>query len=70
MSWLSATINTLSQRVSRDFEAAFRHALMSRSDLIEELWIKKQEKFLQSARNIRLNCGGKENGNYFSKKCF
>ena len=54
MRWLSATINMLSQRASRVFEAAFRRALMSRLDRIEELWIEQQEKFLQSARNIRL----------------
>jgi len=45
MRWLSATINLMSQCLSRDFEAAFRHALMSSLDRIEELWIEKQEKF-------------------------
>ena len=33
----------LSQRVSRDFEAAFRHALMSRLDRVEELWIENKK---------------------------
>ena len=40
--------------LSQRFEAAFRHALMSRLDRIEELGIEQQGKFLQAARNIRL----------------
>ena len=43
MSWLSATVNMLSQRVSRDFEVAFQHALTSRLDRIEELWIENKK---------------------------
>ena len=54
----------LSQRVSRDFEAAFRHALMSRLDLIEDLWIKKQEKFWVSVKR-RLAVGVRVGVSFF-----